>query len=245
MRNTIRKYSRRHGTMVLRSYAPGDGSIDFNWVSERDSNGPVLEEPVTESDVSEWLALKENAERFQNWEIIVLGRCSRNQVPYDVRIVQLVERPFGTSKRLVMAGVEYEYVYHGNKLEDAEDFGGYHASNTDFYAVEQTGRRSNESVGNGGIISGLCFFLNHEKDFEANGYRTRETKRSREHRERLRDMLKPVPESMVGECVGHHPDRRIFREVDVYDDDPSKPSGKRLVKAHSRTSIEKGDLWMR
>ena len=248
MRKTTRKYSRQHGWMEIRSYAPGDGSIDFSWIDEKNPLGNVLEEPVTESDVSEWLRLKENAERFKGWEILVLGRCSRYQVPYDVRIAQLVERPFHTSKRLVMDEIEYEYVFHGKEPRDGE-FRNYHSGNTTFYGVTKSGRRAVGKVVNMDVVSALCFFLNHESDFKANGFRTRGTaKTPRElcnQYDSLRKRLKPIPKSLVGSCVGHHPNRKIWREVEVYDEDPFKPVGTRFIVAHPVTGIDEGDFVLR
>jgi len=244
MRKTMRKYSRRHGWMLMRSYAPGDGSIDFNWVSEQDPNGAVLEEPVTESDVSEWLRMKENSERFQGWEILVLGKCSRLQVPYDVRIARLVERPFHTSKRLVMDGIEFEYIYHGPE-QDKHGSKWHHSGNTDFYGVTKSGRAAVSKVSHMDTIGALCFFLNHERDFEASGFKTRSRRSARDlcaGYDSLRVRLKPVPRSLVGDCVGHHPERKIFREVEVYDEDPYTPIGTRFVVAHPATGIVEGDL---
>lgn len=165
MREDYRKKSRKYGDMVLRSYAPGDGSIDFNWVSFQDQNGAVLDEPVTESDVTEWLELDGNRERFSKWVILELGKGPKGAVPYSVRIAEIVQRPFHTSTKLEMDGVVYEYKYHGRT--DQEHFH-YYSSNTDFYI--STGSRSCKKVGNSGEILRLCFFLNNESDFERNGF---------------------------------------------------------------------------
>jgi len=162
--------------MEMRSYAPGDGSIDFVWVSEKNPLGDTLDEPVTESDVSEWMRLKENEERFRGWEILVLGKSSRYQVPYDVRIARLAKRPFHTSKRLLMDGVEYEYIYYGPEPERGCCVY-HHSGNTDFYGVTKTGRKSVKKISHVDTIVALAFFLNHEKDFEANGFSTRTTER--------------------------------------------------------------------
>ena len=168
MRRTTRKISRRHGWMVLRSYAPGDGSIDFNWASERDQNGNSIDEPVTESDVSEWLRMPENSNHFGGWGIIIIGKSASRAVPRDVRLAPLVERPFGTNVRLFSLGVEYEYIYHG----DLSDSVYYDSKNTTFYFANER-RKTSSVVSNAGITAGLCFFLNHETDFELSGFKVR------------------------------------------------------------------------
>jgi len=224
--------------MLLRAYAPGDGSIDFCWESEQNPNGESVDEPVTESDVSEFLRMEENSSRFKGHEIIVFGRKNHN-IPYDVRIAKVVQRPFGSSKKLVMDDTTYEYAYHGD--EDAH-FRNYHSGNTDFYATYEDGSR--DKIYNLSILASLCFFLCHEKDFEVNGIQVRGTKRDAQRQADRRRGLHRVPQSIVGQCVGHHPDRKIYREVETLGDD-LMPREKRLVKAHPATSIEEGDYWKR
>jgi hypothetical protein len=174
----MKKRSRQHGWMELRSYAPGDGGIAFTWVSENDPNGPTLEEPVTESDVSEWLAQSDKT--WDGWDIVVFFKPGEDRRYWDVRLGQLVQRPYHTSTKLLMGDSVYEYVYHGSTLDesgnlskDMDDVPGakHHTSgNTDIYELVE-GRKV--KVENMGIRLGLCFFLNHEQDFERNGYSIR------------------------------------------------------------------------
>jgi len=162
MRADYVKSSRRHGKIFLASYAPGDGSIDFNWMSDSDRNGDTLNEPVTESDVSEWLELPENKENFKDWEVLELGT-----VRPQVRIAKIVSRPFHTSKKLQMDGQLYEYVYTG-----PEDPPAMHATgNTMFFLM--VGKRRKEQVDTSKVMP-LMFFLNHESDFERNGFDPRQ-----------------------------------------------------------------------
>lgn len=169
MREKYEKYSRKHGDMFLSSYAPGDGSIDFNWMSQKDPNGAVLSEIVTESDVSEWLNMKGNSESFENWDILEMG----SGVSVNVRLAHIVIRPFHTSAKLMMDGQLYEYKYHGPE-QDKHGLKYYTTGNTDFY-YEEDGRCC--KVKNTSILMGLIFFLNHEKDFERNKIGGRESRR--------------------------------------------------------------------
>lgn len=163
MRQKFYKKSRKHGPMVMSSYAPGDGSIDFNWMSEQDPNGRVLNEPVTESDVSEWLELPENKKVFDGWLILEMGN-----IKPQVRIAKRVVRPFHTSKVLEMDGERYEYIYHG-----PEDPPAMHSmGNTDIY-LKRAGLRVERCKVSTGNALALLFFLNHESDFDKNGYETR------------------------------------------------------------------------
>ena len=172
----MQKYSRRHGQMFLASYPPGDGSIDFNWVLEADRNGAVVDEPVTESDVSEWMRIPENEEQFKGWEVIELGRNTGRRYWPRVRLVEVVERIGGGHNRLrykaarVLSASEFEYTYHGPVSEDGID--GFDFENTTFYAINGNKKLK---VLTGVLVMALVFFLNHEKDFELNGFQTRVT----------------------------------------------------------------------
>jgi len=42
--------------------------------------------------------------------------------------------------------------------------------------------------------------------------------------------MRLVPKSIVGGCVGHHPDRCIYRKVQMFDRD-------RIIRAHHLTVI--------
>ena len=241
-----RKYSRRYGQMVLRSYAPGDGSIDFNWSAENNQLGPALDEPVTESDVSEWLAQPGNKGRYNNHVIIMLGKGSRPGVPYHVRIVNRVERPFGSSNKLVMDDVVYEYRYHG-RTDVAKDCITYSCSNTDFYVVEEGLSREDCKMENLSKISSMCFFLNHERDFEASGLNIRSARSAKDmcsRYESFRKALTPIPEDMVGKKVGDY-NERIFREVEVFESDPYNPVGTRFIRAHGETTIMDDDYMLK
>jgi len=166
----MNKYSRRHGLMWLSSYAPGDGSIDFVWVPNGNRNGECLSEFVSESDISEWLGTDEEKNKWHGWEIITIGRASARHTPSMNRLAKSVIRPFHTSTKLKMGDVVYEYVYHGPV--DPPDM--YSSNNTDIYEVGDD--RERIKVRNIGIIMSLCFFLNHEKDFETSGMETRQRK---------------------------------------------------------------------
>jgi len=155
--------------MWLSSYAPGDGSIDFVWVSESNRNGECLTEFVSESDISEWLASEEQKHKWDGWEIITTGRGPERHYPAMNRLAHVVVRPFHSSKRLVMDDKEYEYIYHGPENPPAMHSSG----NTDIYEVND---KSRGKITNLNIILGLMYFLNHEKDFESSGFQTRETK---------------------------------------------------------------------
>lgn len=167
MKQNYYKQSRKNGRMVLASYAPGDGSIDFNWVSENNPNGDVLEERVTESDVSEWLELPDNKRNFGDWLVLELG-----SIAPLVRIAKGVVRPFGTSKVLEMDDCQYEYVYHRDDENDEYASKYFHDENTDFYKIDGRKRRKMHSF----EVLSLLFFLNHEDDFKKNGYETRRKK---------------------------------------------------------------------
>ena len=166
------KRSRRHGTMELRSYAPGDGGISFRWVSQSNSLGEALDEPVTESDVSEWLE-QESQEKWKGWDIVVFRHLVRDRY-WKVRLGQLVCRPFHTSNKLVMGDEVYEY-HHDNDKGVTESLVriDYRSSNTDFYSL---GGGRKVKIENMTIILGLLFFLNHEEDFERSGYEIRKKK---------------------------------------------------------------------
>ena len=135
----MKKFSRRYGWMWLRTYASGDGSICFLW-TDSDRHGIAVAEPVTESDVSEYLRLPEMAKRWKGWDILDLGTR-------DVRIARDVERPFHTSCRLGMGGQDYRY---------SEKDGTY-----EFY----TGVHD-DHVENIDVISSLTYFLKNEFAFD-------------------------------------------------------------------------------
>ena len=163
----MRKYSQKHGWMILKTYAPGDGSIHFKWISDNDLQGPSIDEFVTESDVSEFLRQEaaEGNPRWKGWEIFVMWP-DRTQFPV-VRLIEPASRPFHTSKRLIFRGQEFEYA---TMRGDGQD---YSPGNTTFWSVEDDGRYQ---VHNGDIILALCFFLNYEDDFAKQGFMTRETR---------------------------------------------------------------------
>ena len=96
--------------MWMSAYAPGDGSIDLVWVSDQNRNGEVLDEPVTESDASEFLRLPENEERWKGWEVIQFPGPGKRPESAQVRLFQPVTRPFHTSKQLRLNGEVYDYV---------------------------------------------------------------------------------------------------------------------------------------
>ena len=160
----VRKYSRRYGWMWLRSYAPGDGSVDFVWTKEGDAKGAALDEPVTESDASEWLRIDENSRRWEGWEILQLAGPKGRPEFAPVRLVERVSRPKHTSKKLLFRGDTYEYVWHGEHGGDGQTFT---PQNTTFYDAER------EAVRNADFILAMCFFLNHESEFEVDGFQTR------------------------------------------------------------------------
>jgi len=161
----MRKYSRQHGWMILHSYASGDGSIHFTWISENDPQGPALSEYVTESDVSEYLREDEEsgAHRWKGWEIFVMWP-GRTRFP-EIRLVEPAFRPFHTFKRLVFRGGGYEY---SSMKGDGDD---YRLCNTTFWALDEFGKHE---VHNGDIRLALCFYLNHEEDFAKQGFTVRE-----------------------------------------------------------------------
>jgi len=153
--------------MFLSSYGPGDGSAHFVWVRDTERTGNVLDEPVTESDISEWLLIPENGKRFQDWDILRLVGTDGHGYP-DFRLCHVVCRPFHTSKKLILDAETYCYVVH-----DKSDDDHFNVSNTDFYDEEDGVRSSVRKVVNLDIISALLFFLNHESEFEKNGIGTR------------------------------------------------------------------------
>ena len=163
----MKKYSRKHGQMLLKSYASGNGSISFVWVSENTPNGECLSEAVTESDVSEWLLLPENR-HFYNWVILDLSIRAKNNIPHQICLYKTVERPFGSSRKLTFEGKTYKYSEHGDRD------GSFHPSNVDFYLINSAGNWSKKPVKNMDIILALCFFLDNEEVIEANGYQTKE-----------------------------------------------------------------------
>lgn len=173
----MRKYSREHGWMILSAYAAGDGPIRFAWVSDGDPNGAVLGEHITESDVSEFL--RQDGGRWKNWEILSL-QPDMSKFP-DIRLVEPVHRPFHTSKRLVFRGEEYRYSYTGDKENPGS--GDYFPSSVRVYAICEDREDDHEHpVENMCIVLALCFFLNHEEDFERQGLTTRKKDAGSERR---------------------------------------------------------------
>jgi hypothetical protein len=152
----MRKYSQRHGWMLIRTYASGDGSISVAWVGANDRNGNVLGEIVTESDLSEFLRIPENAEKWKGWIILNLSTVS---LPQN-RLVRYVERPFHTSCKLKLGDNVYRYNY--DKLLASEMGHGFehNLNNTTFLDED------NEEVKNGEVVASLCFFLNNEGFFD-------------------------------------------------------------------------------
>lgn len=128
--------------MFLKSYASGDGSISFVWVRENDRNGSAVEETVTESDVSMFLREdQEDQNRWEHWDILDIGRTQP-----VIRLVQLVERPFHSSKRLTFMGKNYRYVSTDGAICFFEG-------------------RSKKRVESSNVILAMCFFLNNEEAF--------------------------------------------------------------------------------
>jgi len=149
----MKKYSRRNGWMRLRTYASGDGSISLVW---ENMDSTALSEPVTESDVSEYLRDPEHGVKWEGWEILSVQGDGR----MSIKLARAVKRPFGSHKKLIMSGKTYEYSQKDGSQK-------YMAGNTTFICdgVEEA---------NLDIMSSLLFFLNHELDFRASGLETRE-----------------------------------------------------------------------
>ena len=161
----MKKFSRMHGWMWLKTYASGDGSISFVWVKDSDRIQTVGES-VTESDVSEFLRIPENEKRWEGWDILDLGMDDR---VYQIRLARNVERPFHTSLKLFMDGVTYSYAYD-QRLAESMGIGFRHNGElTGFWRVtdveREPGLKSLEKVVNLDVISSLCFFLNNEECF--------------------------------------------------------------------------------
>ena len=57
--------------------------------------------------------------------------------------------------------------------------------------------------------------------------------------------LRKVPKSIVGDAVGHHPDRKIYRVVPAFFNEDWPTSRYHLSKADSLTGIEATDYWKR
>jgi hypothetical protein len=147
------KYSREHGQMYLTSYASGDGSISFRWVLESDKRRVIaLREVVSESDVSEYLRIHGNEEKWVGWDTLDIG----NIYPHIV-LVRDVSRPPQTSKQLVLDGVVYRYAA---KSDVSTTLGTYNGNTTSFFEVQ-----SGKVVEDSEVIAMLCFFLNHELAF--------------------------------------------------------------------------------
>lgn len=144
------KYSREHGQMYLTSYASGDGSISFRWVLESDKRRVIaLREVVSESDVSEYLRIHGNEEKWVGWDILDIGNICQNIV-----LVRDVFRPHQTSKQLVLDGMTYRYEI---KSDVSTTLGTYNGNTTLFFEVQ-----SGKVVEDSEVIAMLCFFLNHE-----------------------------------------------------------------------------------
>lgn len=149
----MRKASRRHGWMWLMTYAPGDGAISFVWTVNVDRNKSV-NEPVTESDISEFLRIPENEERWKGWDILDMGK------DFKYRLAKNVERPFHSSRKLVMDGKTYRYAFDERMMSSGNWF--QHDGRT---TVFFEGARGTKVVKNTEIILALCFFLNNEEAF--------------------------------------------------------------------------------
>jgi len=168
----MRKYSRQHGWMILRTYAPGDGRISFNWVGEQSPMGEALNEHVTESDISMWLREPEN-KHFSDWEILNITVWAKAFIP-QYCLCQKVTRPFHTSKKLRLDGTAYEYDCHEYDCHGESHECHHNSGNTTFYRITKTGRRSMKQVCNVEIILAMMFFLNNEATIGENGIETRE-----------------------------------------------------------------------
>lgn len=143
----MRKYSADYGMMWLCSFASGDGSISLKWV--RDSNrSETVDEYVTVSDASEFLKEWNSGKSYpdtDDWDVLDLGHVSP-----CVRLVRNVERPKGTSKKLVMSGKTYVIKKWGGFVE----------------------LKSKCDV-NGDVADSLNFFLRHEQAFKDREIRRR------------------------------------------------------------------------
>ena len=162
----MRKYSRKHGCMLLKGYASGSGAISFTWVSEQNPNGECVSETVTESDVSEWMRLPEQS-HFAGYEILDLSISSKRVAPHQVCLFKPAIRPFGKSKTLEFDGDTFRYARYGGYDENV-----FHPYDVDFYEVDD-GVASRAAVVNVSVITSLCFFLNNEEVIAANGYETK------------------------------------------------------------------------
>jgi hypothetical protein len=157
----MRKYSRRNGWMRLATCASGDGSVSFSWVADRNSGMPEQQvlEPVTESDVSEYLRDSLVSARWGGWDIVMLSG--------KPRLARLVKRPHHSSRKLVLDRLEYEYSTVVRRAR-GRIVGIQHSSaNTEF-------KTGGQAVADTEAILSLVFFLNHEEDFRASGHETRE-----------------------------------------------------------------------
>ena len=155
----MRKWSRRNGWMRLATCASGDGSVSFSWVEDREAGLPETQvpEPVTESDVSEFLRDPLAEARWAGWDIVMVSG--------KPRLARAAKRPVHTSRKLVMDGTEYEYSVADTFRRDQ---GMSHTvANTEF-RVDGFGVAGLEAT------LSLVFFLNHEDDFRASGHETRE-----------------------------------------------------------------------
>lgn len=149
MHSPYLKKSRKHGQIELVGYASGDGSISFSWRVA----GKSVEEPVTESDASEWLAA--NGEAFRGWDVCELGVVDKFLIPV-VRLTRTVSRPKGSSRILLMDGVEYVYYCSSDNPEGQIH---YRPDNTRFRRSGSPSVEENSSE----LVLSLCFFLNNEE----------------------------------------------------------------------------------
>lgn len=147
---TIEKYSRRNGTIVLHSYASGNGAISFVWVNT--CSGEASGQPVTESDISEYLEIPENAERWRDWVIVpvndhlypVLAKAIRR------RGERRLEIPEGNGK-----GCSGLYRYEHPAQEDP-------APHNTTYRFKRD--REWHELKNLSAIAAMNFFLSHEAE---------------------------------------------------------------------------------
>ena len=165
----MRKYSRRHGWIILKTYASGNGCIDFTWILENNKNGTVVPEFVTESDVSTYLRqLSEAGEhKWDGWDIFMFGYGKR---PHPV-LVQAAVRPFGTSNKLIFQNEKFEYFWKDKYRKEQKQ-----TNNIFNLVVFAKDLKENVIVENISIRLGIFFFLTHEKDFENQGFIIRGTR---------------------------------------------------------------------
>ena len=163
----MRKYSRKYGWMILNTYAPGNGAIEFTWLLEKDQNGPAVFEYITESDVSTYLRqLSEAGEhKWDGWDIFMFGYGKR---PHPV-LVQAAVRPFGTANKLIFQGEEFEYHWK-------DKYRGGQKHNLFNLVIFAKDLKENVIVENISIRLGIFFFLTHEKQFENQGFIIRGTR---------------------------------------------------------------------